>query len=77
MASDFRRNVSIRVAAGVLGVKEALRHSFKEMGVVRSMAALLDMNQQNGFSCPSCAWPDPEKPSKVAEYCENDRLRAE
>jgi len=86
MASDFRRNVSIRgnqdfseiklkdpvrIAAGALGVKEALRHSFKEMGVVRSMTALLDMNQQDGFSCPSCAWPDPEKPSKVAEYCEN------
>ncbi|MEP3207941.1 MAG: FdhF/YdeP family oxidoreductase [Maribacter sp.] len=86
MTSDFRRNVSIRgnddfseiklkdpvrVAAGTLGVKEALRHSFKEMGVVRSMTALLDMNQQNGFSCPSCAWPDPEKPSKLAEYCEN------
>ena len=86
MASDFHRNVSIRgnqdfseiklkdpirVAAGALGVKEALRHSFKEMGVVRSMTALLDMNQQDGFSCPSCAWPDPEKPSKIAEYCEN------
>ncbi|TMM58400.1 FdhF/YdeP family oxidoreductase [Maribacter algarum] len=86
MAEIFKRNVSIRgnqdfsdiklkepvrIAAGALGVKEALRHSFKEMGVARSMTALLDMNQQNGFSCPSCAWPDPEKPSKVAEYCEN------
>lgn len=86
MSSNFRRNVSIRgnqdfsdlklkdpirIAAGVLGVKEALRHSFKEMGVVRSMSALLDMNQQDGFSCPSCAWPDPEKTSKFAEYCEN------
>jgi len=86
MPSNFKRNVSIRgnqefldlkvkdpvrIAAGALGVKEALRHSFKEMGVVRSMTALLDMNQQDGFSCPSCAWPDPEKPSKVAEYCEN------
>lgn len=86
MASNFRRNVSIRgnqefsdlvlkdpvrIAAGALGVKEALRHSFKEMGVVRSMTALADMNQQDGFSCPSCAWPDPEKASKFAEYCEN------
>ena len=86
MASNYRRNISvrgnqdfsdlklkdpIRIAAGVFGVKEALRHSFKEMGVIRSMTALLDMNQQDGFSCPSCAWPDPEKPSKVAEYCEN------
>ncbi len=86
MSSNFKRNVSIRgnqefldikvkeplqVAAGALGVKEALRHGFKEMGVVRSMKALLEMNQPEGFSCPSCAWPDPEKPSKMAEYCEN------
>ncbi len=58
-------------AAGLLGVKEALRHSFKEMGIVRSMKGLLEMNQKDGFDCPSCAWPDPEKPSKIAEYCEN------
>lgn len=83
---EFRRKVSIlgsddftgiklkepvRVAAGVLGVKEAMRHGFKEMGIVRSMRALLEMNQKDGFDCPSCAWPDPEHPSKIAEYCEN------
>jgi len=69
--SELRLGEPVRVAAGVLGVKEALRHSFKEMGIVRSMTALLDMNQKNGFSCPSCAWPDPEEPSKIGEYCEN------
>ena len=83
---EFRRNVSIlgsedftdikvkepsRVAAGALGVKAALEHGFKEMGVVRSMRALLEMNQKDGFDCPSCAWPDPEKPSKIGEFCEN------
>ncbi len=86
MKSDFKRNVSVRgseeftnirltepqeQAAGITGVKEALRHSFKEMGVVRSMRALLELNQEDGFDCPSCAWPNPENPSKVAEYCEN------
>jgi len=35
------------------------------------MGALLKMNQEDGFDCPSCAWPDPEKASKFAEYCEN------
>ena len=58
-------------AAGALGVKEAMRHGFKEMGIVKSMRGLLEMNQHEGFDCPSCAWPDPEKPSKIAEYCEN------
>lgn len=83
---EFRRNVSIggseeftgidlkepmHVAAGALGVKTAIEHGFKEMGIVRSMRALLEMNQKDGFDCPSCAWPDPEEPSKIAEYCEN------
>lgn len=61
----------VRYAAGKLGVYEALKHTFKEMGIVRSMKALLQMNQQDGFDCPSCAWPDPEHPSRIAEYCEN------
>ncbi|MGB5369002.1 MAG: FdhF/YdeP family oxidoreductase [Flavobacteriaceae bacterium] len=83
---DFRRKVSIlgptsfskirlgqpmQYAAGILGVKEAIRHGFKEMGIVRSMRALLEMNQEDGFDCPSCAWPNPENPSSIAEYCEN------
>ncbi|MTI30880.1 FdhF/YdeP family oxidoreductase [Xanthovirga aplysinae] len=86
MKEDFRRKVSargpedfldikvkepVRHAAGMLGVKVALQHSFKEMGVLRSMRALLEMNQKEGFDCPSCAWPAPDKPSKIAEYCEN------
>ncbi len=69
--SKIRLQDPMQDAAGVLGVKEALRHGFKEMGVLRSMRALLEMNQENGFDCPSCAWPNPEKPSKIAEYCEN------
>ncbi|MFU8804853.1 MAG: FdhF/YdeP family oxidoreductase, partial [Bradymonadaceae bacterium] len=28
------------------------------------------VNQQDGFDCPGCAWPDPEKPSMM-EFCEN------
>jgi molybdopterin-dependent oxidoreductase alpha subunit len=82
----FKRNVSARgpsdftglrirepqrIAAGITGVYEALKHSFNEMGITRSMKALLKMNQKDGFDCPSCAWPDPEEPSKIAEYCEN------
>ncbi|MBC9797249.1 FdhF/YdeP family oxidoreductase [Sinomicrobium weinanense] len=86
MENNFKRNVSltgairftgirigepVRTAAGFLGVKEALRHSFKEMGVFRSTKALLKMNQEDGFRCPSCAWPVPKELSKIAEYCEN------
>ncbi len=58
-------------AAGLPAVKVALQHVFKEMGVVKSLTALSHMNQKEGFDCPGCAWPDPEKPSKLGEYCEN------
>ncbi len=87
MKDDFKRNVSIHGsqefsdnfefkepvhhAAGMLGVKEALKHGFKEMGIIRSLRALLDMNQESGFDCPSCAWPNPKHASPVAEYCES------
>ena len=86
MEEDFKRNVSLtgkirftgikleepkQVSAGITGVTEALRHSFKEMGVLRSIRALPEMNQEDSFRCPSCAWPVPENPSKIAEFCEN------
>ena len=30
------------------------------------------MNQQGGFDCPGCAWPDPDdERSSLGEYCEN------
>ncbi len=58
-------------AAGLTGIKVALQHAFKEMGVVKSFRTLAHMNQKEGFDCPGCAWPDPEKPSKLGEYCEN------
>ncbi len=58
-------------AAGLPAVKVAIQHAFKEMGVVKSFRALSQMNQKDGFDCPGCAWPDPEKPSKLGEYCEN------
>ncbi|WP_297794769.1 FdhF/YdeP family oxidoreductase [uncultured Eudoraea sp.] len=84
--NTFNRNICVRgpdafndlkvtdpkpYAAGREGIAAAMKHSFKEMGVVRAMTTLLHMNQKEGFDCPSCAWPDPEKPSKLGEYCEN------
>ncbi len=40
------------------------------MGVRRSLATLLKVNQKEGFDCPSCAWPDPDDRA-AAEFCEN------
>lgn len=69
--SDIKLTVPKEYAAGIPAVKVALNHVFKEMGVVKGLKGLGAMNQKEGFDCPGCAWPDPEKPSKVAEYCEN------
>ncbi|WP_282080617.1 FdhF/YdeP family oxidoreductase [Aquimarina algiphila] len=86
MSTIKRKNVSIlgpteftgiklkepaEYAAGIPAVKVALQHAFKEMGVVKSLHTLAHMNQKDGFDCPGCAWPDPDAPSKLGEYCEN------
>lgn len=86
MAKSFKRNISITgtttfselkfvepspYAAGIPGIKAALDHIGKESGLFRSLKTLSQMNQKGGFDCPGCAWPDPEKPSKLGEYCEN------
>jgi molybdopterin-dependent oxidoreductase alpha subunit len=39
-------------------------------GVVRSLRTLRQVNQQGGFDCPSCAWPDPAERATI-EFCEN------
>src|SRR5688572_358259 len=60
------------VAAGVPAVVTSLRMSQQQMGVRRSALTLLKLNQDKGFDCPGCAWPDgPPDERHVAEFCEN------
>lgn len=59
-------------AAGLKAVKESLAHLQRELGVVKGMKLAGKMNQQDGFDCSGCAWPDPEDHrSSLGEYCEN------
>ncbi|MDT0608408.1 FdhF/YdeP family oxidoreductase [Croceitalea rosinachiae] len=58
-------------AAGTAAIKKTLEHLNKEVGLFKSLSTLSSMNQKDGFDCPGCAWPDPEEPSKLGEYCEN------
>lgn len=58
-------------AAGIGGIKAALQHLNKELGLPSALSTLSKMNQQGGFDCPGCAWPDPDDRSKLGEYCEN------
>ena len=86
MTKKGRRNISILgsekftglklalpqdYAAGLPAVKVALEHAMKEMGLKKSIETLSKLNQKDGFDCPGCAWPDPEKRSSLGEFCEN------
>ncbi|HWO12078.1 MAG TPA: FdhF/YdeP family oxidoreductase, partial [Polyangiaceae bacterium] len=51
-------------------VVSTTRYLFRETGLRRGLTVLRAVNQPDGFDCPSCAWPDPERPG-VAEFCEN------
>jgi molybdopterin-dependent oxidoreductase alpha subunit len=57
-------------AGGVPAVTAALADAFTQMGVIRSARTLFRLNQSDGFDCPGCAWPDPDR-RKHAEFCEN------
>ncbi len=57
-------------AAGVPGVRWAMQMALDQMGPTRTARTLLKLNQQDGFDCPGCAWPEKEHRHK-AEFCEN------
>lgn len=59
-----------RAAGGAAAVWSSLRHTSAKSGLLRGTKALLRINQEDGFDCPGCAWPDPEHRSTV-EFCEN------
>jgi molybdopterin-dependent oxidoreductase alpha subunit len=57
-------------AVGIPGIAHSMQYALGEMGPKRSLQTLLKMNHVDGFDCPSCAWPDPDR-RKAAEFCEN------
>ncbi|MEU3350574.1 FdhF/YdeP family oxidoreductase [Streptomyces sp. NPDC037389] len=57
-------------AAGLPAIAHSLRMAHEQMGVRRTALTLLKVNQKNGFDCPGCAWPEPDK-RHAAEFCEN------
>jgi molybdopterin-dependent oxidoreductase alpha subunit len=69
--SDLKIGSQKEKAVGFPAISSSLKHIAEEMGMVKGFKLLNKMNQQSGFDCPGCAWPDPEKPSILGEYCEN------
>jgi molybdopterin-dependent oxidoreductase alpha subunit len=68
--SKVRHSEAKKVSVGVPAVIHALQIANDQMGVGRSVQALLRVNQKDGFDCPGCAWPEEDR-RHVAEFCEN------
>ncbi|MFN2510221.1 MAG: FdhF/YdeP family oxidoreductase [Pyrinomonadaceae bacterium] len=70
--SDFIQIKPIsKSAGGVPAIVSAVKSAWNEMGPVRGLRTLLKLNQQGGFDCPGCAWPEPDEARSHAEFCEN------
>src|SRR5882757_4721088 len=65
-----RRGTPSAAAAGIPAVAKTAR-LVGAMGVMKGARALLDVNQQDGFDCQSCAWPSPDSDRHLFEFCEN------
>jgi molybdopterin-dependent oxidoreductase alpha subunit len=66
-----RQKAAKSYAGGTPAVASSLKHVIKNAGPIRGTKALLELNQTDGFDCPSCAWPDPDDHRAVTEFCEN------
>ena len=59
-------------AAGLPAILKSFKQVLQGTDAARGWKALINMNQKDGFDCPSCAWPDPDgHRSRIAEYCES------
>src|SRR6266850_1402072 len=61
----------VKVAAGMEAITKTLEFAAQEPGLERGAAALLRLNQFDGYDCPGCAWPDPDERRGSFEFCEN------
>ncbi|WHZ27899.1 MAG: Putative formate dehydrogenase oxidoreductase protein [Nitrospira sp.] len=66
-----RRGTASHAAAGIPAVLKTMEFGWHQMGVVRSFQTYLNINQKDGFDCPSCAWASPDGKRHRAEFCEN------
>ena len=69
--TDIQIGAPAESAGGPKAVQVALTSSVSQMGAVRAVSTLLHLNQQDGFDCPGCAWPDPAGHRSTFEFCEN------
>jgi molybdopterin-dependent oxidoreductase alpha subunit len=57
-------------AVGLPAVLSSVQKGLTQMGAARTALTLTKVNQEHGFDCPGCAWPEPGH-RHAAEFCEN------
>ncbi len=57
-------------AGNFAALKATTKKLLENKALLSATPVLSKMNKPGGVDCPSCAWPDPQKPA-FAEFCEN------
>jgi molybdopterin-dependent oxidoreductase alpha subunit len=61
-----------KYAAGVPAVIQSMKYAYENMGAMKGVRLLKQLNQADGYDCPGCAWPDPDAGERSHfEFCEN------
>src|SRR4026209_1348641 len=60
-----------KAAGGLPAIVATVKAVSGEMGIVRGVRTLLQINQTGGVDCPGCAWPEPDQKRSHFEFCEN------
>lgn len=69
--SQLEQSPTSKTAVGAAAVRSSINHVNQQAGFIKGSQALLQLNQKDGFDCPSCAWPDPDGERSKFEFCEN------
>jgi molybdopterin-dependent oxidoreductase alpha subunit len=68
---ELRQSEPSAAAGGVPSIAATMKYALGEMGLTRSLRTLARINQPEGFDCPGCAWPEPDRERGHIEFCEN------
>jgi len=68
MSEQVKKTVT---AGGLPAIVATVKAVSREMGIVRGVRTLLQINQTGGVDCPGCAWPEPDRERSHFEFCEN------
>src|SRR6266540_5089150 len=58
-------------AGGIPAIVSTAKSAWTEVGLVRGLRTLQQLNQKGGIDCPGCAWPEPDGERSHIEFCEN------